>query len=135
QLRFSHHDYILRKKARAELQWLLDVFYEFDAYNAVAKTGKRLNFSFAQYDLGRESSIEIEGLFHPKLKKAVGNDFRISRDENMCFLTGANMSGKSTFLKAFGISIYLAHLGFPVPATKMKTDIFTGLFSTINLSD
>lgn len=134
-LHFSHHDYILRKKARTKLQWLLDVYYEFDAYTAVAKTGKRLNFSFAQYEVGGESSIEIEGLFHPKLKKAVGNDFSISKDENMCFLTGANMSGKSTFLKAFGISIYLSHLGFPVPATKMKTNIFAGLFTTINLSD
>ena len=45
------------------------------------------------------------------------------------------MSGKSTFLKAFGISVYLAHAGFPVPALIMKTTIFNGIVTTINLAD
>ena len=31
--------------------------------------------------------------------------------------------------------IYLAHLGFPVPAKKLKTSVFNGLFTTINLAD
>ena len=31
--------------------------------------------------------------------------------------------------------IYLAHLGFPLPAKKMKTTVFDGFFSTINLTD
>lgn len=45
------------------------------------------------------------------------------------------MAGKSTFLKSVGLSIYLSHLGFPVPATRMKTTIYNGIISTINLSD
>ena len=45
------------------------------------------------------------------------------------------MSGKSTFLKTMGLIIYLAHLGFPVPAKKLKTSVFDGLFTTINLAD
>lgn len=45
------------------------------------------------------------------------------------------MSGKSTFLKTIGLHIYLAHLGFPVPAKKLKISIFDGLFTTINLAD
>lgn len=45
------------------------------------------------------------------------------------------MAGKSTFLKSLSISIYLSHLGFPVPASKMKTSFFNGLLTTINLSD
>ena len=61
--------------------------------------------------------------------------FYLSETTNICFLTGANMAGKSSFLKAVGISIYLAHLGFPVPAASMKTSLFDGLVSTINLSD
>lgn len=134
-LHFSHYDYLLRKKVKEELLWLLERYHELDAYIAVARTGRKLNLSFAAYEETRESSIQIEGLFHPRVEKAIGNDFRISREENMCFLTGANMSGKSTFLKAFGMAVYLAHLGFPVPATKMRTSIFDGLFTTINLSD
>ena len=45
------------------------------------------------------------------------------------------MAGKSTFLKAFGIAVFLAHLGFPVPAASMRTGIFNGIFSTINIAD
>jgi len=45
------------------------------------------------------------------------------------------MAGKSSFLKAFGIAVYLAHLGFPIPASRMKISQFDGLVSTINLSD
>ncbi|SFU08171.1 ABC transporter [Algoriphagus locisalis] len=134
-LHFSEFDSILRKKGKEPLLWLLERFYEFDAYNAVAQTSRKLNLSFPEYEYTQDSLIDIEGLFHPKLEKAVGNDFSISATANMCFLTGANMSGKSTFLKAFGLGVYLAHLGFPVPATKMKTSIFDGLFTTINLSD
>lgn len=134
-LHFSEFDNILRNKGKEPLLWLLERLYEFDAYNAVAQTSKKLNLSFPEYEDTQNSNIEIEALFHPKLTKAVGNDFTISATENMCFLTGANMSGKSTFLKAFGLAVYLAHLGFPVPARKMKTSIFDGLFTTINLSD
>jgi DNA mismatch repair ATPase MutS len=45
------------------------------------------------------------------------------------------MAGKSTFLKTLGISVYLSHLGFPVPAKSFKTSVFNGLFTTINLAD
>jgi len=45
------------------------------------------------------------------------------------------MAGKSTFLKAFGVAVFLAHLGFPVPAVSMRTGVFNGLFSTINIAD
>lgn len=45
------------------------------------------------------------------------------------------MAGKSTFLKSIGLSVFISHLGFPVPATKMTTSIYNGIVSTINLSD
>lgn len=45
------------------------------------------------------------------------------------------MAGKSTFLKSLGLAIYISHLGFPVPAKKMKTSVYNGIITTINLSD
>ena len=38
-------------------------------------------------------------------------------------------------MKAFGVAVYLAHCGFPVPADRMELSVFKGLFTTINLSD
>jgi Mismatch repair ATPase (MutS family) len=51
------------------------------------------------------------------------------------FLTGANMAGKSTFIKSFGIAIYLAHMGFPVPAEEMSFTVKDGLYTSINVPD
>ena len=53
----------------------------------------------------------------------------------MIFLTGANMAGKSTFMKAFGINVYLAHMGFPVAAKEMQFSVLEGIYSSINVPD
>lgn len=45
------------------------------------------------------------------------------------------MAGKSTFMKSFAISIFLAHVGFPVPAGRMEFSVREGMFTTINLPD
>lgn len=65
----------------------------------------------------------------------VSNDIEIEANKNIVFITGANMAGKSTFMKAFGIAVYLAHMGFPVPASFMKFVPQQGIVSTINISD
>lgn len=45
------------------------------------------------------------------------------------------MAGKSTFMKAFGISIYMAHMGFPVAAKELVFSVKDGLYSSINVTD
>jgi DNA mismatch repair ATPase MutS len=54
---------------------------------------------------------------------------------NFVFLTGANMAGKSTFIKAVGCALFLAHLGMGVPAGYMKLSLFDGILSNINVVD
>jgi len=102
---------------------------------SVGKVVSKRHFSYPGYINSEAPLVEIKGLFHPLVNGAVSNDFHINGDDNLCFLTGANMSGKSTFLKSFGIAVYLAHVGFPVPASEMKTTIFNGMVTTINLPD
>jgi DNA mismatch repair ATPase MutS len=58
-----------------------------------------------------------------------------SADSNVLFLTGANMAGKSTLMKSFGIAVYLAHMGFPVAARDMEFSVREGLYSSINVPD
>jgi DNA mismatch repair ATPase MutS len=59
----------------------------------------------------------------------------MSKESNFIFLTGANMAGKSTFIKAVGCAVFLAHLGMGVPAQEMELSIFDGLLSNINVVD
>jgi DNA mismatch repair ATPase MutS len=56
-------------------------------------------------------------------------------DTNFIFLTGANMAGKSTFIRAVGGAVFLAHLGMGVPAKYMRLTVFDGLLSNINVVD
>lgn len=128
-------DHFFRRDGKGRLRMLLDCIYELDVFQSVAIATRKHNLSFPQYIASNDSKIQVQGLFHPLLTNPVSNDFNMKRNANLCFITGANMSGKSTFLKSFGLTVYLAHLGFPVPAQKMETTIFNGLITTINLSD
>ena len=122
-------------RSNEDIKKLLDIIYELDVLESVGTVVSKENFSYPTYISSEASRVETKGLFHPLVNDAVSNDFSIDRSNNLCFLTGANMSGKSTFLKSFGIAVYLAHIGFPVPASEMKTTLFNGMVTTINLPD
>lgn len=77
---------------------------------------------------------EAEGLFHPFLgAEAVTNDFAIP-DGSYTIVTGANMAGKSTFLRTLGINYVLARNGIPVFARRMRVSRFN-LFSSMRTTD
>jgi DNA mismatch repair ATPase MutS len=59
----------------------------------------------------------------------------LTEEQNFLFLTGANMAGKSTFIKAVGVGVYLAHVGMGVPAQSMRLSVFDGLLSNIQVVD
>lgn len=78
--------------------------------------------------------FEAQGLFHPFLgRKAVSNDFNIA-DRNFYIITGANMAGKSTFLRSLGVNYVLAMNGMPVFAKKLRTSRFR-LFTSMRTTD
>lgn len=128
-------DALFRFKKRGEIKKILQFIYQLDAYIAVGKTARERNFCFPKVLDKEICSVKLENVYHPLLKNPVANSIEISRDKNLVFLTGANMAGKSTLMKTLGIAIFLAHAGFPVPATSMEFSVMDGLFTTINLSD
>ncbi len=127
-------DFCFRALERENIREVLDILYELDALRSVALVAAEHGFAYPVY-IEEEGAVRMKELYHPCLKSAVRNDASVSREQNICFLTGPNMAGKSTYMKAWGIAVYLAHIGFPVPARSMETSVFNGLFSTINLSD
>ncbi|MCR5076789.1 MAG: DNA mismatch repair protein MutS [Prevotella sp.] len=77
---------------------------------------------------------EATGLYHPFLgEKAVTNDFSIT-DHEYYIITGANMAGKSTFLRSLGINYLLAMNGLPVFARSLKVSAFH-LFTSMRTTD
>ncbi|HEY9003567.1 MAG TPA: hypothetical protein VIM89_19575 [Mucilaginibacter sp.] len=128
-------NHLFRNTARTEVKHLLDTIYQLDAYLTVAANSKARGFTTPVIDENDEPALVFKGLFHPFIEQPVSNSIDFSVQKNICFVTGTNMAGKSTLLKAMGIAVYLSQLGFPVPAAYMKTSLFNGLITTINLSD
>ena len=132
---FARCDDFFRRSGKGAVRRLLDLIYEWDACVAVAMTAQQCELCFPQYSDDTEPGIQAQGLFHPLVANAVANDYSIGAAANLCFVSGVNMAGKSTFLKSFGLAVYLAHVGFPVPARSYLTTIFNGVITTVNLAD
>ena len=66
--------------------------------------------------------LEADGVAHPMLAEAVrvANDVRVGPPGTFLLVTGSNMSGKSTLLRALGANVVLAGAGAPVCATSMR---------------
>jgi DNA mismatch repair ATPase MutS len=66
--------------------------------------------------------FEAEGLAHPLLPDpgAVRNDLRFGNDLRVLIISGPNMAGKSTFVRAVGINAVLAQCGAPVRARRLR---------------
>lgn len=133
--KLAAYDTLLRFRHRETIRQILRYIYQLDVFITVARVATERNFVFPNA-LGRESHhIAIDSFYHPQLKNAVANNLNIDPANNVVFLTGANMAGKSTFMKSLGIAMYLAHMGFPVAAKKMEFSVLDGIYTTINLPD
>jgi hypothetical protein len=82
------------------------------------------------------AQLRAVGLVHPFLgRAAVGNDLHLGNETRVCFVTGPNMAGKSTFLKAVALATVLAHSGCGVPAASMEFPIVRTIFSSVQIAD
>ena len=114
--------------------------------NAVAETDALVSLSV--YAFNHPDNVQAEILpddspllldaadvYHPFLArdKAVANSFRLEKN-NVAIITGANMAGKSTFLRTLGVAYALACNGVPVCARSFRFSIVS-LFSGMRTSD
>jgi hypothetical protein len=66
--------------------------------------------------------FEAEGLAHPLMpeSRAVRNDLRLGSDLRLLVISGPNMAGKSTLIRAIGVNTALAQCGAPVRARRLR---------------
>jgi DNA mismatch repair protein MutS len=129
------YDRLFRFVHREPIKKILHHIYTLDVYISVATVAIQRGFIFPTALESELHIMNVEGVYHPKLTKAVPNNLHMAPGSNIVFLTGANMAGKSTFMKSLGIALFLAHTGFPVPAQKMEFSVCDALLTTINLPD
>lgn len=66
--------------------------------------------------------FEAQGFTHPLIpaSRAIRNDIHLGRDLRLMIISGPNMAGKSTFLRAMGLNAVLAQCGAPVRACRLR---------------
>lgn len=121
-------------------QWT-DSIAELDTLVSLATyTANNPGNTFPQIiDDNSDCVVEATDVFHPFLaaEKAVPNSFKLQKN-NIAIVTGANMAGKSTFLRTIGVSYIMACCGLPVCAHTFKFSIvslFSSMRTTDNLSE
>jgi DNA mismatch repair ATPase MutS len=130
-----HFGHFLLTHFKNPLRELMELFGKLDAWYAMAQAIDYYQLRYPVFDEGEHTHLEATGLYHLLLDHPVPYDLTMTPDANFVFLTGANMAGKSTLIRAVGAAVYLAHLGMGVPASCMKLSLFQGLLSNIQVVD
>lgn len=111
----------------------------FDAYNSLANFAyNHPNYVFPELT-DNASILNSKGAGHPLLnpEKSILNDIQINK-EQFFIITGANMAGKSTFLRTVSLQIVMANIGLPVCAKAVEyapIKLITSMRTTDSLTD
>jgi len=99
------------------LRWL-DLAGEFEALASFATYAQETDDPFPELGEG----FDAKALGHPLLPRAecVRNDVALSADAPLLLVSGSNMSGKSTLLRAVGTAAVMAYAGAPVCAASLR---------------
>jgi len=128
-----------KKHSESIHQWF-EVLAEFDALSSLAN----LNHNHPEWTLPKledgDFHLTANKLKHPLIKEAknIGNDFRMNGHGQIAIITGANMAGKSTFLRTIGVNMILAMSGCRANASWLSlkpVDLFTNMRTTDNLQN
>lgn len=130
-----HFGYYLRYHFKQEAIELTEIYSKLDACYSMAVAADKYHFTFPSFIENDEPTVFAKQLYHPLLQTPVSYDVELTPQQNFLFMTGANMAGKSTFIKAVGVAVYLAHIGMAVPAQEMRLTTFYGLLSNIQVVD
>ena len=132
QLHLAH---FIRYNYKQNMHDLLNAYFQLDAWYGMAMAVKQYRLVFPEFVPTDEPVVKAKGLYHVLLENPVAYDIELNPQSNFIFLTGANMAGKSTFIKSVGTAVFLAHIGMGVPAKQMQLSVFDGMLSNINVVD
>ncbi len=122
-------------KYKNEIPGWFDVLGEFDALSSLATY--YFNFPNQVFPIPSEKTVlHAVNLGHPLIneKERVNNNIDIFNENEFIIITGANMAGKSTFLRTIGVNLILAMCGAPVCASEFEFRLMN-LFTSMRTND
>lgn len=110
-----------RREGSHMLEWL-SALAEFEALLSLATYSYEHPLDTFPEILEDGPALEAEGLGHPLLDEdtCVRNDILLGGGVQFLAISGSNMSGKSTFVRAIGLNAVLAWMGAPVRCAKLR---------------
>lgn len=128
----------ISKYAHKVEDWF-EVVTFYDAYNTLGNYAyNHQDFTYPEIT-SENITIKAESLGHPLLnaEKRINSDLELLQ-EQFFIVTGANMAGKSTFLRTVALHIVMANVGLPICAKKSKykpIKLITSMRTTDSLTD
>lgn len=129
-----------KSKNKQNLQNWFDSLSEIDELNSFSGFAfNHPNSIFPSFS-DKEFEFEAKNAKHPFIAGSisVGNEISITGWRHFQIITGANMAGKSTYLRTVGINLVLAMTGAPVLADQFiftPVELFTGIKTSDSLQD
>lgn len=128
-------DRAYRATARSEVERAIACLAELDGLRSMGVATRRLGWTMPEVLDGGHFVLEGEGLFHPFIDDPVANPIDLTGGEPLVFLTGPNMAGKTTYLRAAALVVLLAQSGMGVPARRVRLTPVEVLLTSLNPSD
>ena len=131
----SELNYLARREMKSMVYRLMLSYARLDAWQSMAKATNEHQWSFPVLLPELPICFEASQLYHPLLHTPVAYDITFTNNQNFLVLTGANMSGKTTFMRALGVGALLAHLGMGVPAALLRISFMQGIITNMHVED
>ncbi|CAD5210508.1 unnamed protein product [Bursaphelenchus okinawaensis] len=127
----------------AELAELTEVFAVIDVLVAFAVVSITAGTPFVRPEMLEMGSniFELRQCRHPVVEKMlmtssfIPNDIVFTENKKFMVLTGANMGGKSTYLRSAATTVLFAHIGCFVPCESARLSVCDGIFTRVGAGD
>lgn len=118
-------------KKKSSINELFQFLGEIDCAISVASV-KYQNKTICTPNFVEVKEINVSGIVHPLLEDCIPNDLNLT--DKSLLLTGSNMSGKSTFIRAFAISSITAQT-LNIAFAKEFSIPFSRVYTSIRITD
>ncbi|MBS1781519.1 MAG: hypothetical protein JSS78_00460 [Bacteroidetes bacterium] len=127
--------YRARRELKSMVYRLIKIYALLDCWHSMSVATVSYHWNFPTLSPSDEILLSGTALIHPLLQQPIAYDIHFDTSRNFLFLTGANMSGKTTFMRTLGVAALLAHLGMGVPATSLQISFMDGIVTNMHIED
>ncbi len=124
--------------AAGELNRLAGALAELDVLACLARVASERGYVWPEWTDGSRAP-SFQALRHPVLETVIDHyvptDFLPDDGKRMMIVTGPNMGGKSTFMRAVALAVFLGHIGMAVPARWARLPVMDGIYTRIGADD